>query len=314
MSTTLPDRDTLGQPSPSQGSPCRASRVPLRDYGGLVRPRILAMALFTLAMSALLAGPQTPPWSTLLCGLLGSAAVMAGAMALNQRLEHATDARMPRTATRPLPSGRMSPPAATRFGILATMAGLAWLTATTPPAVVALTLVSWMLYVWVYTPLKVLSGWQTPVGAIAGAMPTLIGAALAHAATSGIGLLLFGILYFWQFPHAMAIAWLYREEFAAAGVKVASVTDPSGRAAGWLATLGALALLPISLLPGIAGGWGRAGAGYATAALLLGGAYLISAVVFQRHPSQHSARRLLRVSVLHLPALLLALLFAALPR
>jgi len=269
------------------------------------------MALFTLAMSALLAGSQTPPWSTVLLGVVGSAAVMAGAVALNQRLEHTTDARMPRTTTRPVPSGRMTPGAATRFGILATMAGLAWLSATTPAAVVALALVSWMLYVWVYTPMKVLSAWQTPVGAVAGAMPTLIGAALAHSATTGMGLTLFGILYFWQFPHAMAIAWLYREEFAAAGLKVATVTDPSGRAAGWLATLGSLALLPISLLPAVSG---RASAGYAAAAVLLGGAYLILAIAFQRHPTQRSARHLLRASVLYLPALLLALLLATLPR
>ncbi len=277
----------------------------------LLRPRILGMVLFTLAMSAVLAGPQMPDGATLFFGLLGSAAVMAGAVALNQRLEHATDARMPRTARRPVPSGRMTPAAAARFGILASFMGFVVLAATTPPAVVALALASWVLYVWVYTPMKVLSAWQTPVGAIAGAMPTLMGAALAQGAATTMGLALFGILYLWQFPHAMAIAWLYRHEFSAAGLKVATVVDPSGRTAGWVATLGGLALVPVSLLPVFSG---RAGAGYATAAIVSGAAYLAMAIGFQRHPSDHWARRLLRASVLYLPAVLLALLVASLLR
>lgn len=309
MSTTLPHQDIRDLRAPAQGPNRTPRSLSFRDYWMLVRPRILGMVLFTLGMSAILAAPQTPPWTTLLSGLLGSAAVMAGAVALNQRLEHATDARMPRTARRPVPSGRMTPAAATRFGILATMAGLAWLTATTPPAAVALVLLSWILYVWVYTPMKLLSAWQTPVGAIAGAMPTLIGAALAHGATTSMGLALFGILYFWQFPHAMAIAWLYRHEFAAAGLKVATVLDPSGQMAGWVGTLGGLALLPVSLLPAL---WGPAGTGYATAAMVLGTAYLALAVNFQRHPTDRSARRLLRASVLYLPAVFIDLLLATL--
>lgn len=308
MSTTLPRHEMPGSSAPAP-PPAGAARPPsLSDYWVLIRPRILGMVLFTLAMSAILAGPQPPPWTTLVFGLIGSAAVMAGAVALNQRLEHSTDARMPRTARRPVPSGRMTPAAATRFGILATLAGLACLAATTPPAAAALALLSWVLYVWVYTPMKALSAWQTPVGAIAGAMPTLMGAALAQGATSSTGLALFGILYFWQFPHAMAIAWLYRQEFAAAGLKVATVIDPSGRAAGWVGTLGGLVLVPISALPAFLG---QAGAGYAAAAIALSAAYLALAVAFHRHPSDSSARHLLRVSVLYLPAVFAALLVAS---
>ncbi len=307
MSTTLPHRDALDRPPPADKPRQTPRRIPLEDYWTLVRPRILGMVLFTLAMSAMLAGAQHPSWTTLLCGLLGSAAVMAGAVALNQCLECSTDARMPRTASRPVPSGRMTPAAATRFAILATMAGLACLTATTPPTAVALALVSWILYVWVYTPMKARSPWQTPIGAIAGAMPTLLGAALAHGATSSMGLTLFGILYFWQFPHAMAIAWLYRHEFAAAGLKLATVVDPSGRTAGWMATLAGLALLPTSLLPVVSG---RAGMGYATAAIALAGAYLSCTLGFHRRPTDRSARYLLRASVVYLPAVLIALLLA----
>lgn len=310
MSTTLPRHDPPVSPAPAHPPADSAGPPPLSDYWVLIRPRILGMVLFVQAMSALVAGTHSPPWSTLVFGLIGSAGVMAGAVALNQRLEHSTDAQMARTARRPVPSGRMTPAAATRLGILATMAGLGWLTVTTPPAVPALALLSWVLYVWVYTPMKLYSAWQTPVGAIAGAMPTLMGAALAHSATT-MGLALFGILYFWQFPHAMAIAWLYRHEFAAARLKVATVIDPSGRTAGWIGTLGALALVPVSVLPAFSG---RAGVGYALAAMAFGAGYLSLAVAFQRNPSDFSARRLLRASVLYLPAVLAALLLASLVR
>jgi protoheme IX farnesyltransferase len=160
-----------------------------------------------------------------------------------------------------------------------------------------------------YTPLKRRSAWQTPLGAVAGAMPTLMGAAVAGSWPNGVmPLVLFGVVYFWQFPHAMAVAWLYRDELAAANLKVATVVDPSGRIAAWLSLGGAMALLPLTLVPWLAGaiGWG-----YAAIGTLLGLGYLGSAALFWLRADDASARALLRASLVYLPAICVALLWAA---
>ena len=160
------------------------------------------------------------------------------------------------------------------------------------------------MYVLTYTPLKSRSVWQTPVGAMAGALPMLLGAAAADAAFSPMALSLLGVAYFWQFPHSMAIAWLYREQFALAETRVATVVDPSGRMAGLLATGGAAVLLPASLTPLLS----SAGLFYAVVAVLLGLGYLVSAICFLRQTNDTTARRMLRASFVYLPGVLLALL------
>ncbi len=278
-----------------------------RDYWILVRPRIVGMVLFTMTVTALVAGPRTPRWGELAHALVGSALVIAGAIALNQRIERRTDALMRRTAGRPLPSGRMTTRQATRFGLVASTLGLAYLAATTPWMLVGLTVVSWVVYVWVYTPMKVFSAWQTPLGALAGAMPTLMGAAVTGHSGDLVALSLFGVVYFWQFPHAMAIAWLYRHEFAAANLKVATVVDPSGRIAAVLAVVGATVILPLGLLPWLAG---AANLAYGVASLLLGLGYLASSIAFLRHTDDFRARRLLHISLIYLPAVFVAVLLA----
>jgi protoheme IX farnesyltransferase len=296
-------------PDPPRCSDTPHGPAPLADYWLLVRPRIIALVLFTMLATALVAGPQVPPWDVLLHALAGSALVIAGAIALNQRIERRTDALMLRTRRRPLPSGRMTAAEATRFGVLASAIGLAYLGATTPWALVVLTLASWVVYVWIYTPMKLFSAWQTPLGALAGAMPTLMGAAVAGNPWGLAPLALFGVVYFWQFPPARAIAWLYRDDFAAADLKVATVVDPSGRVAGALAVVGAVALLPVSLLP-----WwtGLAGWGYAATALGCGLGYLGCSIVFLRRTDDATARWLLRASLVYLPAVFGAALLAAL--
>ena len=221
----------------------------MSDYWSLTRPRIVTLVLLAMAVSAWTTGGSAPSWPALAHALLGAAMVIAGAIALNQRLECQGDAQMPRTASRPLPAHRLGRRQVTCFGLAATALGLAYLTVMTNPTLTVLAAIGWLAYVGVYTPLKPRTSWQTPVGAAAGAMPVLLGAAVVDAAFSPWALILFGIVYFWQFPHSMAIAWRYRQEFAAAGVKVATVTDPSGRTAGLWAVLGAAALLPISLMP-----------------------------------------------------------------
>jgi protoheme IX farnesyltransferase len=212
---------------------------------------------------------------------------------------------MPRTAERPLPAGRLTAGQVTRFGLVTSAAGLAYLGLASHGGVLAVAVASWVLYVLLYTPLKSRTTWQTPIGAIAGAMPVLIGATVARAPMSPMAASLFGIVCLWQLPHAMAIAWLYRREFALAEVRLTTVVDPSGRAAGILAVLGAAGLIPVSLIPPALA---QAGSLYAGAAILLGIVYLASAAGFLRRRDDATARWLLRASLVYLPGVFVALL------
>ena len=270
-----------------------------RSYIALVRPRIMALVLVAMAVAALAAGPQPIAPAALAHALFGTALVIAGAVALNQRYEYRADAVMPRTAARPLPAGRMSRSGAMAFGLATTVAGLAYLVWATTATLTALAGLSWLLYVAAYTPLKAQTPWQTPVGAVAGAMPVLLGAAAADALTSSVAWGLFGVLFCWQLPHAMAIAWLFRDEFAAARVKVAPVVDPSGRSAAALARGGAAALIPLGAWSASSGGWLWSGG-----AALAGAAFTIVALAFGRDRSAARARWLLRASLIYLPVVL----------
>jgi heme o synthase len=275
------------------------------DYWRLIRPRIVAFVLLAMGVSAWTTASARPQWGDLVHSLLGAAMVIAGAIALNQRWEYRGDAKMARTADRPLPAGRLSPRQVVWFGSLMSVVGLGYLAWTTNLLLTLLALAGWLVYVVVYTPLKTRSIWQTPIGAVAGATPVLLGAAAGGGSLNCWTYVLFGIVFFWQFPHSMAIAWRYRQEFAAAGVKVAPVTDPSGRSAGVWAVLGAVALLPVSLIPWLLG---HAGAGYALAVLMLCGLYVALSLSFARRPDETTARRLLRASLVYLPAMLAVLL------
>lgn len=286
-------------------APCETSSV--KDYWILVRPRIVALVLFAMVVAAWTAGSQTPQWTDVMHALVGTAAVIAGAIAMNQRIEHLGDARMPRTADRPLPSGHLTLRKVVWFSCATTAFGLAYLAWQSGPLVTVLAAASWLIYVAAYTPLKSATAWQTPVGAAAGAMPMLLGAAVASPAQWTLGPMawtLFGIVFFWQFPHSMAIAWLYRREFASADVKLATVIDPSGRAAAVLSLFGAVALVPISLVPCWLASAGRV---YGLVAIALGAGYLAASVAFSVRRNDVSARRLLRVSLVYLTVLLLVL-------
>jgi len=278
----------------------------LGDYWQLTRPRIVVMVLFAMAVAARSAGEQPPPGHVLMHALLGAALVIVGAVALNQRLERLGDAKMLRTVRRPLPSGRLADRQVTLFGSLTSAAGFGYLTWWSTGSVVALAGVSWVIYVWTYTPLKSVTVWQTPIGALAGAMPILLGAAAAGATFSPMALALFGIVFFWQIPHAMAIAWLYRRQFAQAGVRLLPVVEPSGRAAGAIALLAAAAL-PLCAL-GLHEGFAATGA-----VALLGLVQLIATVRFAVDRTDARARQLLCASMLYLPGVLLVLLALGAP-
>jgi protoheme IX farnesyltransferase len=278
----------------------------LVDYIELTKPKISILVLVTVAVSMFVGNWGPPaPW-LLFHTLLGTALVAASASALNQRLERRTDALMDRTHARPLPTGRLTERDALAFGAATIVVGLAYLALAVNWFTAALGAATWILYVIIYTPLKRVTPLNTVVGAVAGALPTLMGwGAVGGPFTLGIGgglkaATLFLVVYLWQFPHFMAIAWIYRRQYAAAGLKMLTVVDPSGCRAGAQALMAALALLPVSLVPVVE----HAGFVYFAAAVALGIMYLGFSVRFCFRRDESSARWLLRASLVYLPALL----------
>lgn len=279
----------------------------LADYVELSKPRIALLELVTVAVAAMVAsGGAANPW-VLVHALFGTALVAAGASAWNQWLERFSDARMQRTAGRPLPAGRLTGGEVLVVGSVSSLIGLAWLAALVNPRTATLGAITWLLYVAVYTPLKRVTSFNTVVGAVAGAMPVLMGWAAVGGRLGLAAATMFVVVFLWQFPHFMAIAWIYRREYAQAGLKMLPVVDPSGARAGAQAVLAALALLPVSLLPAAIG---LAGPAYVAWALLLGLAQLGCALTFFLRLSDASARWLLRASLIYLPALLVWLVLA----
>ena len=292
------------------------------DFLELTKPGISVMILVTVAVAGLIAssGGASSGWASsggaslwvLVHCLLGTLLVSSSASALNQWLEQKTDALMPRTAQRPLPAGRLGNQQVLGFAVLTIVTGLLYLGLAVGPVTMLLALATWVLYAWIYTPLKTRTPFNTVVGAVAGAMPVLIG---WSATTSSFDLradprsaALFLTLFFWQFPHFMAIAWIYRRQYGEAGLKMLTVVDPSGRRAGIQAVLCASAVLLASLMPAVFA-QGMSGVLYMSLAGLLGAAQLAFAVQFCRNRNEATARRLLRASLLYLPALLGCLLF-----
>lgn len=284
------------------------------DYLELTKPRIAVLELITVAVAACVASRGWPLEPVLLLhALIGTALVAGSASALNQWLEAETDGRMPRTADRPLPAGRIAPAAAVTFGAITALAGAAYLAMMVNLSTALLGALTWTLYVWIYTPLKTRTPANTAVGAVAGALPVLIGwASVGGAWTGEQGLLaatLFLIVFLWQFPHFMAIAWLYRDDYARGGMKMLTVVDPGGRRAGAQAMLGALALVPLSVLPAALY---FAGPVYCVTAVGLSLWQLWCAMQFFARLDESSARALLRMSLVYLPSILLLLLMAPL--
>lgn len=274
----------------------------LRDYLELTKPKIASMALVTVAVGAFVAAWGPPePW-TLLHTLVGMALVAASGTSLNQWLERNSDARMHRTSDRPLPAGRLTGAETLAFGVVALVVGVPYLALMVNASAAFAAAASWFIYVVIYTPLKLYSPSNTVIGAVAGALPILVGWLAVGGQLNLLAWTLFLLVYLWQFPHFMAIAWIYRHDYAAAGMKMLTTVDPSGIRAARLAVCGALVLLPVSLVPcSIAG----AGWGYGAAVLMLGLAYLAAAVVFAVRRDDRSARWLMRVSLVYLPGMLL---------
>jgi len=276
------------------------------DYAELTKPRIAIMVLFTVAAGYWLGSDGAPDLALLLHTVLATGLVAAGASALNQLIERQTDARMRRTEGRPLPAGRLQPAEVLAFGAALTAAGLAYLAAAVQqPLAVAVAAFTFASYVFVYTPLKRKTTLNTLVGAVPGALPPVIGWAAAGGGLSAEAWTLFLVIFVWQVPHFLAIAWIHREDYARAGLKMLPGADPDGALTGRQMVTYCLTLLPVSLLPALLG---QAGLLYAASAVALGVFFLAFAARFVHSPSNATARGVLRASLLYLPVLLALLL------
>lgn len=282
-------------------------RARLIDYFELTKPRIALLELATVAVASIVAGLQS--W-TLLHVLVGTALVAGSASALNQWLERDRDLLMGRTLRRPLPDGRLREWEVVVFGVVTVFAGVTYLICTVNLLTAGLGLLTWFLYVAVYTPLKTRTPVNTAVGAVAGALPVLMG---FSAMGQPIGLkaaTMFFIVFLWQFPHFMAISWIYRKDYRAAGFKMLTVVDPSGFRAGVQALANSLMLIPVSLIPVILPNTGSIFI-YFGGALILGLIQLAYAVRFRIKPDDVSARHLLLANLVYLPSILMLLLLAS---
>lgn len=271
------------------------------DYLALSKPKIMLMELVTVAVGAVVANSGLPDFWLLVHALSGTFLVAAGAAAWNQWLERDSDAFMKRTAGRPLPAARLPSREAVWFGTITALIGVAYLGLAVNLLTAALGALTWLVYVVIYTPLKSRSPVNTPVGAVSGALPILMGWTSVGGRMNLTAATLFLIVFLWQFPHVMAIAWIHRREYAAAGLKMLPVVDPTGRRAGAQAVVAALALLPVSLLPAMIS---FAGPGYFIWALGLSLGQLFCSAAFLLRMNDQTARALFRATLIYLPALL----------
>jgi len=271
------------------------------DFWELTKPRIMLLIVLTTLAGFYLGAPDASDPARLLNTLLGTALASAGASALNMVLEREADAQMRRTRNRPLPAGRLQPGEALTFGVLLGAAGVLYLTFVVNPLTGLLAAAAIASYLLVYTPLKRKTALCTVVGAAPGALPIVGGWAAARGALGVEAWLLFMILFFWQLPHFLALAWMYREDYARGGFPMLPTLDPDGESTARQIALNTLALLPVSLAPTMIGLAGRA---YFFGALLLGLAFLSLSLYFVARRTNQFARRFYLASVLYLPALL----------
>jgi heme o synthase len=275
-------------------------------YLALTKPDVTFLVMITTVAGFCLAAPGPIEWLRLANTLLATTFVAAGTAALNQYFERDSDARMRRTASRPLPLGQLLPAEAFRFGTALILVGAAYLVSCTNLLACLLALATSLFYLGAYTPLKKRTTLATAVGACPGALPPLIGWAAATGSLSLGAWVLFAILFFWQFPHFMAIAWMYREDYSRAGIKMLPVVDPSGDATFSQIVGSAALLMIVSLLPSVAG---LASVRYFFSAVLIGMAFLQICLWANRSRTNVRAKWLMHATVIHIPVLLSLMLF-----
>jgi protoheme IX farnesyltransferase len=270
----------------------------LADYWTLTKPEVNFLVLASTLAGFYLASRGPLNWHRLLHTLLGTLLVASGTGTLNQYLERKTDGSMRRTARRPLPAGRLSPRQAFWFGIILSVAGGAELWIAASPLASALAVLALGTYLLFYTPLKKKTPLCTLVGAFPGAMPPLIGWAAVRNNLSRGAWVLYAILFLWQFPHLLAIAWMYREDYARAGLQMLPRNDREGRATMRQILAYLTMLVPVSLVPAF---YGQAGYAYLLGATILGLGFLIYGARFAASRTNAQANRLLLASIVYLP-------------
>ena len=297
---TLPDNtDTANLPAKQSVFTRRAA-----DYIQLIKPRLVVMILITTAAGFYLGAQQTIEWIRCLHTLIGAGLAAAGVLGLNQYLERDVDARMKRTQDRPLPDGRMNPLEALIVSAALTGSGMLYLTFivnTLSGFVLSLIVVS---YLFLYTPLKRKTSLCTLVGAVPGALPPVVGWVAARGSLTGEAWVLFTILFLWQIPHSLAIAYIYREDYAKAGFRLLPVIHPDGASTCRQIVINCVALLGIGLLPAL---YNIAGSIYFFTALLAGIAFLAFGIYLARAHSVKAARYVLYASLLYLPVVFITM-------
>jgi len=278
----------------------------LSGYWSLTKPEVNFLITVTAGAGFWMGAPAHFPWTSLLHTLVGTVLVASGAATLNQLIEVRFDAQMRRTARRPLVSRKIGQSHALYFGISLSVIGAIYLAVTTNALASLLSIFTLLAYLFLYTPLKRKTPLCTLIGALPGAMPPLIGWAAACGRLDGDAWLLFAVVFLWQFPHFMAIAWTYREDYARAGYLVLPAGKSKDRFVAWQTLLPSLALLGVALVPTIRG---ESGIVYFAGAVLLGSAFLCYSARFAFRMSTASARQLLFASILYLPVLFALLAF-----
>ena len=280
--------------------PRLSTRDRIAAYAELTKPRITFLIVLTSAAGFALASPGAVNYSALLSAMFGIALLSSGIATLNQYIERDLDSLMRRTADRPLPSGKLHPNEALVFGWTLTVVAEVYLALMVNPlsALLGLTVIAG--YLFAYTPLKTRTTLSTMVGAFPGAVPPLIGWAAARGEIGLEAWVLFAILFLWQFPHFLAIAWMYREDYGRAGILMLPVVEPEGRVTAQQIVVYTVLLLPVSLLPAALGTSGKI---YLVGAMVLGLLFLYSSVRAAMSKSRQEAKRLLLASVIYLPLL-----------
>jgi protoheme IX farnesyltransferase len=274
--------------------------LPMKDYLALTKPRITWLILMSTGIGYFFGARAGWNWLTLLHTILGTGLIASGTAALNQWYEREADAKMRRTQARPLPSGKLQAGRALIFAIVISAAGFADLWLAVNPLAAELGLFTLLSYLFIYTPLKSRSPHSTTIGAIPGAMPPLIGYAAASGTLTWDAWILFAILFLWQFPHFYAIAWMYREDYERAGIRMLPVVEPDGESTARRILIYSLVLIPISLIPKFLAMTGNL---YLFGALALGLVFLYVGVRVTFDRTRQQARRVLLASVVYLPVL-----------
>jgi protoheme IX farnesyltransferase len=270
-------------------------------FAELVKARLTTLVLLTTLVGFYLGWRGAMNFALMFNTLAATALVASGVSALNQLLEREYDAKMRRTQSRPLPSGRLQPTTVAIFGGVTSVAGLVYLALAVNLLTSVLGAITLVSYLFIYTPLKRVTWLNTMIGAVPGALPPLMGWTAARGELNGEGWALFAILFFWQLPHFFAIAWIYQDDYAKAGFKMLPGIDPDGQRTAQQAVSSTLALLGVSLFPFV---FKMAGTTYLGGAIILGAGFLFCAIQFSRQLTLPRAKRLFFASIIYLPLLL----------